>query len=98
MLAAQLAHPPATNHTMADLPRSDAIVTCLPPSVVNVPSGASGAELAELCVPAPPPGPRCPSPPPPPVGGRAVACRPGHASFPASDSSCGIVAAGEPLT
>jgi hypothetical protein len=43
MLAAQLAHPPATNHTMAGLPRSDAIVAVLPPMTVNVPSGAAGA-------------------------------------------------------
>lgn len=44
MLAAQLAQPPATNHTMVGLPRREAIVAVVPDGVVNVPLGADVAE------------------------------------------------------
>jgi hypothetical protein len=50
MLTAQLAQPPATNHTMVGLPRKEAIVAVAPDGVVNVPSGANVVEAdADRC-------------------------------------------------
>ncbi|MDA8360172.1 MAG: hypothetical protein M0Z95_28610 [Actinomycetota bacterium] len=43
MLAAQLAHPPATNQTMVGCPRSELIVAVVPEGVVKVPFGAGVA-------------------------------------------------------
>ena len=40
MLAAQLAQPPATNHTIVGFPRSALIVAVVPEAVVKVPLGA----------------------------------------------------------
>ncbi len=44
MLAAQLAHPPATNHTMVGLLRRDAIVATVPAGVAKVPLGAGASD------------------------------------------------------
>jgi hypothetical protein len=47
MLAAQLAQPPATNHTMVGWPRSEAIVAVVPDGVVKVPlaAGVPGVDV-----------------------------------------------------
>jgi hypothetical protein len=41
MLAAQLAQPPATNHTMVGFGRNDEIVAVVPDAVKKVPLGAT---------------------------------------------------------
>src|SRR5579875_1989188 len=46
MLAAQLAQPPATNHTIVGRPRRESIVAVVPEGIVKVPLGAS-APVAE---------------------------------------------------
>ncbi len=48
MLAAQLAQPGATNHTMVGLPRSEAMVAAAPVGAVKVPFGAIGADPVEI--------------------------------------------------